>query len=109
MYNCKHRREDSNKGPFFKQGVFASLFPRDGEALYTLVNRGGNSTRDCPQLQLPKEMLQQGRGSSAGGAAGAKKIVYDCWRGEKLQPSADGVVSFDMDVEGYGACTVCTE
>ena len=77
-------------------GVFASLFPRDGEMLYTLVNRGGNSTSGL-QLQLPKATLT------------ATSIVYDCWRGERLEPSADGSLSFPMETEGYGCVLVTSE
>eukprot|EP01052_Picozoa_sp_SAG31_P063209 SAG31_NODE_22152_length_532_cov_1.251732_1_plen_146_part_00 len=77
-----------------KPGVFASLFPRDNEFLYTLVNRGGSNTSG-PQLHLSQQTLH-------GDSAATTKIVYDCWRGEQLQPSEDGVVSFDMEVEGFG-------
>ena len=77
-------------------GIFASVFPLSGESLYTLVNRG-NSSRHGPQLQLPRETLT------------ASTIVYDCWRGEKLEPSASGVLSFDMELEGYGCVLVTTQ
>lgn len=73
-------------------GVYASVFPQHGEFLYMLVNRGANSTSG-PQLQLPKAAVE---------GSGSPIIVYDCWRGEILHPSADRVLSFDMDVEGYG-------
>jgi len=76
--------------------VFGSLFPRDGESLYTLVNRGPNSTSGA-QLQLPKEALA------------VDTIVYDCWRGVKLTPSAAGMLSFAMPVQGYGCVFVTTK
>jgi formylglycine-generating enzyme required for sulfatase activity len=79
-----------------QRGVFASLFPRGGESLYTLVNRGGNSTNGA-QLKLPPATLT------------AASIVYDCWRGEKLEPSADGTLSFPMETEGYGCVLVTTQ
>eukprot|EP01048_Picozoa_sp_COSAG05_P012231 COSAG05_NODE_1209_length_5506_cov_3.412613_1_plen_664_part_00 len=79
-----------------QSGVFASLFPRSGESLYTLVNRGGNSSSGA-QLKLPQAILT------------ASSVVYDCWRGSKLQPSADGTLSFAMESEGYGCVLVTTQ
>eukprot|EP01049_Picozoa_sp_SAG25_P019584 SAG25_NODE_6237_length_576_cov_0.754717_2_plen_118_part_00 len=78
-------------GGCLQRGIYASLFPRGGESLYTLVNRGANRTSGA-QLRLPKRTL------------GATSIVYDCWRGEKLQPSADGTLSFPMEVWRIHPC-----
>ena len=77
-------------------GVYASLFPHGGERLFTLVNRGNNDTSGA-QLRLTKSSLS------------ATSVVYDCWRGEKLEPSAEGTLSFPMEVEGFGCVLITSE
>jgi len=71
-------------------GVFASCFPGEGRALWTLVNRNEYAV-DGEQIAVPH----------ADGAC-----YFDAWNGEALQPRIDGeqaVLSFAMEPRGFGA------
>lgn len=71
-------------------GVFASCFPGEGRALWTLVNRNEYEVRG-EQIAVPH-------------ADGTR--YFDAWNGEALQPRIDGdqaVLSFAMEPRGFGA------
>jgi formylglycine-generating enzyme required for sulfatase activity len=76
--------------PTLEYGVFASQWPKDGRALWTIVNRTAYNI-DGPQLELP---------------ARAGMHYFDLWHGAELKPEATNgkaVVSFAMEGSGYGA------
>ncbi|MCI4567789.1 SUMF1/EgtB/PvdO family nonheme iron enzyme [Lysobacter sp. CFH 32150] len=71
-------------------GVFASCFPGEGRALWTLVNRNEFAV-DGEQIAVPH-------------AEGTR--YFDAWNGEALQPRIDGgqaVLTFAMEPRGFGA------
>ena len=70
--------------------VFASRFPGQGMALWTVVNRNEYAVAG-EQLALPH-------------AAGRR--WFDAWNGVALQPRIDGdraVLAFDLEARGFGA------
>lgn len=75
--------------------VFASYWPLDGGAAWTLINRANRSTAG-PQLALPVHLVRDG---SMG--------YFDCYHGARLYPDSDGRLSFAMEALGYG-CVLAT-
>jgi len=76
--------------PVLQYGVFASKFPGDGKALWTLINRNEYDVRGG-QMRIPHK-------------AGTK--YYDVWHGTELSPDVQGpdaVLSFPMESNGFGA------
>jgi gamma-glutamyl hercynylcysteine S-oxide synthase len=67
-------------------GVFASRFPLNGRALWTIVNRGQVNI-DGPQLAV---------------AAEPGLRYFDVWHGVELKPD-HGALSFQIEAQGYGA------
>lgn len=81
--------------PTLRYGVFASKWPRQQEALWTIVNRNSYAVSG-EQLSLPHQPGVQ---------------YYDLWHGKKLEPRTEGdhiVLSFDLDAYGYGAILATT-
>jgi formylglycine-generating enzyme required for sulfatase activity len=71
-------------------GVFASKWPRQGRALWTIVNRGVYNIAG-PQLEIASQ-------------PGAH--YFDLWHGVELTPeirNGKAVLSFAMEASGYGA------
>ncbi len=76
--------------PTLQAGVFASRFPGEGQALWTIVNRH-ESALGGEQLALPY-------------AEGTR--YFDAWNGGELQPRVlDGqaLIEFALEPRGYGA------
>jgi formylglycine-generating enzyme required for sulfatase activity len=70
--------------------VYASLFPREGQRLWTLINRSGNAL-DGIQLAV---------------AATPGERYYDLWNGVELLPQRAGeqaLLGFAIEPRGYGA------
>jgi gamma-glutamyl hercynylcysteine S-oxide synthase len=70
--------------------VYASLFPGQGQRLWTIINRSGN-TLEGIQLVVP---------------AVAGQHFYDLWNGVELRPRQIGEraqLSFSIEPRGYGA------
>jgi formylglycine-generating enzyme required for sulfatase activity len=82
--------------PTVQFGVFATGWPRNGQKVFTIINRNEyNSTG--PQLELPDQPGLH---------------YYDLWHGEELNPQREGgkiVLSFDMEGHGFGAVLVTPE
>lgn len=71
-------------------GVFASCFPGEGRALWTLVNRNEYAV-DGEQIAVPHADDSR---------------YFDAWNGEVLQPRIDGgqaVLTFAIEPRGFGA------
>lgn len=76
--------------PTLQAGVFASSFPGEGQALWTLVNRMEYAIAG-EQMALPH-------------ADGAR--YFDLWNGRELQPRVlDGkaLIELELEPQGYGA------
>ena len=79
--------------PTLRYGVFASKFPGQGRALYTVVNRNEYDVRGR-QIEVPY---------------GSATRYYDLWNGIELRPEIKGdkaTLSFDMEAHGYGSVLV---
>jgi gamma-glutamyl hercynylcysteine S-oxide synthase len=75
--------------PFYEMhryGVFASRWPLDSSAVWTIVNRN--------------EYDVEGRQMNVASTAGIR--YFDLYHGTELQPM-DGVLSFSIEAKGYGA------
>ena len=76
--------------PALQYGIFASRFPGDGRALWTVVNRNEYDVRgEQIQVRHPE---------------GAR--YYDLWNGAELKPRVAGtnaVLSFPVEANGFGA------
>ena len=76
--------------PTIPFGIFASQFPKNGRALWTIVNRSPYNV-DGPQLELPAQTGMH---------------YFDLWHGTELKPVVSGAkatLSFAMEASGYGA------
>jgi iron(II)-dependent oxidoreductase len=72
-----------------QQGVFASLFPGEDQALWTVVNRNEYAMQG-EQLAVPHE-------------AGAR--YFDLWNGVPLEPylqDGTAILSLDLETRGFG-------
>jgi iron(II)-dependent oxidoreductase len=76
--------------PTIQYGLFASKWPRDGRALWTIVNRAVYNI-EGNQLELPVQPAMH---------------YFDLWHGVELTPALmneKAVLSFSMEALGYGA------
>ena len=77
--------------PMLRYGVFASKWPANGRAAWTIVNRNEYDT-DGAQMEIPK---------------GATLRFFDLYHGVELKPEKDPtgkmVLSFPIEAKGYGA------
>ncbi|MBI4604911.1 MAG: SUMF1/EgtB/PvdO family nonheme iron enzyme [Planctomycetes bacterium] len=77
--------------PTLAKGLFASRWPAEGSALFTLVSRAG-PIRDAPLLEVD---------------AGPDAVLYDLWRGERLDVEPrGGRARVAGSVDGLGAIAV---
>jgi formylglycine-generating enzyme required for sulfatase activity len=70
--------------------VYASVFPGDGQRLWTVINRSGNAL-DGAQLHVPHTSGER---------------YFDLWNGVELTPQLAGnqaLLSFSLEPHGYGA------
>ncbi len=72
--------------PTLQFGIFASKFPFNGRALWTIVNRG-QANVDGPQLAVGDEPGMR---------------YFDVWHGVELKPD-HGTLAFQIEAAGYGA------
>jgi gamma-glutamyl hercynylcysteine S-oxide synthase len=76
--------------PTLQFGVFASKWPGDGQALWTVVNRNAYPVSGR-QIVVPYN---------------AQAHYFDLWHGVEIKPIVEGaesVIPFDMESEGFGA------
>ncbi|MHB8655895.1 MAG: formylglycine-generating enzyme family protein [Terriglobia bacterium] len=76
--------------PTLRYGIFASMFPGDGQTLWTIVNRNQYDVAG-KQIEVPYH---------------AGERFYDVWHGEELKPEIHGdqaTLRFDIEGEGFGA------
>jgi len=82
--------------PVIQAGVFASRFPNQNRALWTIVNRNEYNVSG-PQITLPHR---------------AGMHYYDLWHGVALTPTITddkAILSFDLEGLGYGAILATEE
>jgi formylglycine-generating enzyme required for sulfatase activity len=73
--------------PTLQKSVFASEFPKQGQTLWTLVNR---AEFDISGPQLSVKNADEGR-------------FFDLWHGVELKPDSAGNLAFEIEANGYGA------
>ena len=82
--------------PMDNYGVYASRWPLDGEAVWTIVNRNSYNIAG-PQMSVPF-------------TPGLR--YFDLYHGAELKPEISGlsaVLSFDLEANGYGAILATPE
>ncbi|MGI8991637.1 MAG: formylglycine-generating enzyme family protein [Bryobacteraceae bacterium] len=71
--------------PTLQYGVYASKWPGPGQTVWTIVNKNEFDARG-EQIRMPAD----------------GKKYFDLWHGTELTP-ADGILSFEIEANGYGA------
>lgn len=85
-----HSKEWEPYFPMEQMGIFASLWPKDGQSVWTIVNRNTHEVTGA-QLSVPAE---------------AGKRYFDLYHGTELTPvrrDRTDVLSFDLEPLGIGA------